>query len=495
MNQGVRQLVLQTASLIGGFMVWVIIASLMPFIEVDLNITTTQTAWVIALPVFLGSLFRLPAGYLTGRFGARILFSVSFFILIVPILLVQYSNSVLPLLAAGLFLGFGGAVFSVGTTSLPKYFPDTKHGMVNGIYAIGTIGTALTAFIAPVLASKIGWRDTVEIYLYLVLFLALLNFLLGDKYEKTEEEPLRDQFFKVYKNKRLWLLSFFYFITFGVFLTFTMYLPIFMVRNFSLLEIDAGLRTALFIFTSIVSRVVGGWLADKFNPWHILMISFLGLMLSGVLLSFTPSLPIFSFGCLVVAICSGLGSGAIFKLVPLHFYKQPGIVNGVVTAIGGLGATFPPIVVGAMYQYTHQYTFGFMVLSQFALAALIFVWWIISYEKLRVSEEIISLMNEGITLTDPHGIILKINPAFTRITGYTIDEVHGKTPSVLQSGEHDIEFYKRMWQDLKIKGHWEGLIWNKRKNGDIYQEYLIIRAIKDENGKTINYVGMFRETD
>ncbi|OCA90767.1 nitrate/nitrite transporter [Bacillus sp. FJAT-27225] len=493
MKQGTKQLLLQTASLIAGFMVWVIISSLMPFIVVDLHITSVQTAWAIAIPVFLGSIFRVPAGYLTGRLGARILFSVSFIILTIPILLIQNSESVVSLLAAGIFLGFGGAVFSVGTTSLPKYFPKSNHGFINGIYGIGTIGTALTAFFAPLLANQIGWRDTVEAYLYLAILFALVNFLFGDRQEKTEAEPLKGQFFEVYKNKKLWLLCFFYFITFGVFLAFTMYLPIFMVKNFSLLEIDAGFRTALFIFTSIVSRVAGGWLADKLNPLYILMVSFIGLSSAGMILSFTPSLPIFSFVCLMVAICSGLGNGAIFKLVPLYFYKHAGIVNGLVTAMGGLGGFFPPIILGAMYSLTGYYAIGFMALSELALAALLFVLWMFYHERQSIFDEIFALSQDGITVTDPQGIIQNINPAFTRITGYTLEEVRGKTPSVLQSGEHDNEFYRKMWENLLSHGHWEGYIWNRRKNGDIYQEYLTIHSIKDETGETKNYVAMFRE--
>ncbi|WP_317851484.1 PAS domain-containing protein [Neobacillus bataviensis] len=110
-----------------------------------------------------------------------------------------------------------------------------------------------------------------------------------------------------------------------------------------------------------------------------------------------------------------------------------------------------------------------------------------------MSSKIVNHAVDGICVTDINGIIQKVNPAFTKITGYTQKEVIGKTPSVLQSGEHDNEFYKNMWSELKTNGVWEGYIWNKRKNNEIYREWLSITAIKDDIGETKNYVGMFYE--
>lgn len=88
------------------------------------------------------------------------------------------------LIIGGLFVGIGGAVFSVGVTSLPKYFPKESHGFVNGIYGVGNAGTAITSVLAPVIATSVGWRTTVQCYLVLLALFALMNFLLGDRKEK-----------------------------------------------------------------------------------------------------------------------------------------------------------------------------------------------------------------------------------------------------------------------------------------------------------------------
>ncbi|PGL73440.1 nitrate/nitrite transporter [Bacillus sp. AFS055030] len=492
-SKGITQLVLQTFNLVIGFMVWVIISSLMPFIQNDISIGSNQLALVTAVPVILGSLLRVPIGYWTNRYGAKKLFFISLIILILPIYYISVANSVTDLIIGGLFIGIGGAIFSVGVTSLPKYYPKERHGFINGIYGAGNIGTAVTSFTAPVLASSIGWRNTVKLFIILLVLFAILTFFFGDKNEKKVTTSLSQQIKGVYRNYKLWLLCLFYFITFGAFVAFTVYLPSFLVNHFHLEKVDAGFRTAGFIVLATVLRPIGGWLGDKLNPFMILLFVFSGLTFSGFLLSFTLSLPIYTFGCLLVAFCAGLGNGTIFKLVPLYFSKQAGIVNGIVAAMGGIGGFFPPLVLTTLYNLTGHNAIGFMALSEFSLASLICVIWLFYQDKLSISERIIDGTVEGIMLTDLKGVIQKVNPAFSKVTGYSNGEIVGQTPAVLQSGKHDPSFYNKMWEDIRANGFWQGEIWNKRKNRDVYLELLTISAIKDDNDNVTNYVGMFNE--
>ena len=100
---------------------------------------------------------------------------------------------------------------------------------------------------------------------------------------------------------------------------------------------------------------------------------------------------------------------------------------------------------------------------------------------------------QGILVTDPNGLILRVNAAFTQITGYDAGEVCGQTPRILRSGHHDASFYREMWQSVKISGTWSGEVWNRRKNGAIYPEWLTITAVMNPQGEPTHYVGMFSD--
>jgi diguanylate cyclase (GGDEF)-like protein/PAS domain S-box-containing protein len=111
-------------------------------------------------------------------------------------------------------------------------------------------------------------------------------------------------------------------------------------------------------------------------------------------------------------------------------------------------------------------------------------------EDLRISSYAFDAY-EAMTVTDPNGTIIKVNKAFSNITGYTADEVIGKNPRVLKSYKHSDEFYKNMWLELHTNGRWSSEIYNKRKNGEIYMEKLSITAIKDKNDITTHYIAQF----
>jgi diguanylate cyclase (GGDEF)-like protein/PAS domain S-box-containing protein len=100
---------------------------------------------------------------------------------------------------------------------------------------------------------------------------------------------------------------------------------------------------------------------------------------------------------------------------------------------------------------------------------------------------------EGVMITDKDGRLLLVNPAFTEITGYSEEEIVGQTPNFLQSGRHELSFYQKMWAEVTNNGHWQGEIWNRRKNGQIYPEWLTISVVRDATGVVQNYVGVFSD--
>ncbi len=114
-------------------------------------------------------------------------------------------------------------------------------------------------------------------------------------------------------------------------------------------------------------------------------------------------------------------------------------------------------------------------------------------EQRQLAANVFTYAREGILITDPEGAILKVNDAFSRITGYPRDEVLGKNPRILQSDYHGKDFYSALWRDLIKEGHWHGEIWNRRKTGELFAEMLTISAVKDTRGKTEHYVALFTD--
>src|SRR5690554_286537 len=112
---------------------------------------------------------------------------------------------------------------------------------------------------------------------------------------------------------------------------------------------------------------------------------------------------------------------------------------------------------------------------------------------LRLMSEVFDHTHDGVTITDATGTIVSINRTFTQVTGYSEKEVLGENPRILNSGYHDQDFYKEYWQALINKGIWQGEIWNRRKDGEVYLEWLTCKAVKDNKGKLTHFVAIFSD--
>lgn len=111
-----------------------------------------------------------------------------------------------------------------------------------------------------------------------------------------------------------------------------------------------------------------------------------------------------------------------------------------------------------------------------------------SDDYIRLVSQVFLHADESIFITDPQGLLIETNPAFTRTTGYERDEVLGKNPAFLQSGRHDQAFFSHLWTAVLEQGHWSGEIWNRRKNGEIYPDKLTISVVRNDDGTTLSFV-------
>ncbi|MGE5545519.1 MAG: diguanylate cyclase domain-containing protein [Solirubrobacterales bacterium] len=114
-------------------------------------------------------------------------------------------------------------------------------------------------------------------------------------------------------------------------------------------------------------------------------------------------------------------------------------------------------------------------------------------EQLKLAGKVVETANEAVVITNSRNEIQFVNPAFTNITEYSPEEVLGKNPAMLQSGRHDADFYREMWRDLREQGRWRGEIWNRRKSGEFFAEWLSIVAIRDASGAVTHHIAVFSD--
>lgn len=362
-----RNLFLATVAFAVAFSVWGLIAGLTPLLKSDLDLSAAEASLMLAVPVLLGALGRLPIGLLTDRLGGRVVFSALLIFAALPPTVLAINHSYGSLLLWGFWLGMAGSSFAAGVAFVSPWFPAASQGMALGIYGAGNIGQSIAVFVGPVLARRFGISTTLLLFAMAALAWGLV-FAVAARDSKNRPPPrtLQDNLSVLQAEPLTWMLSLFYFLTFGGFVALGIYLPLFLKEEFSLTAEDAGARAAGFIVLATVCRPLGGVISDRIGGQRMLGYVFVGIALLAWL-HIAPSIYLLTIGALGCAALFGLGNGAVFKLVPQYFPTQTGTVTGMVGAAGGLGGFFPPIVLGMLKDLTGGYALGFVLLSLFAL--------------------------------------------------------------------------------------------------------------------------------
>ncbi len=339
-----------------------------PFFRDLFRLSASQTSLLIALPVILGALARIPIGLLADKFGGKpVFFGLMVVTSALLLLCTQIRNST-ELMVAAFFLGIAGASFTVGVQYVSSWVKSDRQGAALGIYGIGNIGQSFAVSCAPLLVGTVGWQNVFAAS-GLGLFLWSVLFLLFSKkpVESKTDHAVGGGFGK---EPKVWLLAFFYFLTFGGFVALSIYLPTLLRDEFSLDHTDAGIRTAIFVAVATFARPVGGWLSDKVGGAKVLSGTFFGISFFGLLMAWPSILP-FTVGALGAAALLGFGNGAIFKLAPEISPARVGAASGLIGAIGCLGGFFPPLLLGYCRQEMGQLWPAFILLSGLSLLCLI----------------------------------------------------------------------------------------------------------------------------
>lgn len=358
------------------FYAWSLLGPLGPTLQTQLHLSDFQIALVVAIPVALGSVLRIPLGIIADRFGGRIVFTALMAYSIVPlVLLALLHDSFAQVVVLGFLLGVTGASFAVGVPFVNRWYDKQRQGLALGVYGIGTGGTVLAALTAPKLAKSGSLATPFWVAAVLIAAMTVIFWLIAR--DAPAPPPTGRLSFTaplaVFKhNARAWALTLFYFLSFGGFVAMFLYLPKLLVGVHHLSKTDAGYRAAGFAFLAVIARPVGGWLADRIGAERVLRICFVGTiaLAAGLAAAYKDIVPL-TICCLAVAVALGLGTGAVFKLVAAWFPNDVGAVTGVVGAAGGLGGFFPPLVMAIVKSATGSYVLGFILLSAVAVACLI----------------------------------------------------------------------------------------------------------------------------
>jgi NNP family nitrate/nitrite transporter-like MFS transporter len=365
-----RALALSTLAFAIAFACWGMIAPLAKTFQAELGLSEGQVWTLIAVPVLLGSLGRLPLGMLTDRFGGRRIFGLLLIGTAIPAFLLSFAGSFAALVLGGLLLGAAGTSFAVGVGLVSKWFAAERQGFALGVYGAGNVGQSLALFGVPLLSGWIGWPNTFRAFGLLALTWGVGMLLFARDAETTAKPKSAAEMLRVLREQPLsWLLGLFYFVTFGGFVALSIGLPKLLQEVFQLTREDAGLRVAGFVLLATGARPLGGWLSDRIGGARLLTFVFTGAAALAWGLTFEQIVP-FTIGALGVAACIGLGNGAVFKLVPQYFPRDTGTVTGLVGALGGLGGFFPPLLLGLIKTQTGAYDLAFALLSGFCLACL-----------------------------------------------------------------------------------------------------------------------------
>jgi len=356
-------LTLATISFALSFAAWGLIGGLASVFAGLYGLSASQTALLVAVPVLLGALARLPMGMLTDRYGGRIVFTLLLLFSAVAAFLVPLTASYTSLLLTAFLIGMAGSSFAVGAAFVSRWTPPDRQGTAIGVYGLGTLGQSIAVFAGPVISARLGWEAVFRIAGAALLVWAVVYFALArNPLRAARPAGVAAMVAVLRRAPTAWLLGGFYFLTFGGFVAFSIYLPTLLRAQFGLAPADAGLRAAGFVVVATLVRPLGGWLADRIGGAQVLSWVFGGVALFSLLLTW-PSMVPFSIGALACAMLMGLGNGAVFKLVPEYFPRETGTVAGLVGALGGLGGFFPPLLLGVFRDRLGAIWPGFVLLS------------------------------------------------------------------------------------------------------------------------------------
>ncbi len=357
------------------FWAWALLSPLGPHFKTTLHLSSFTQALLVAIPVLVGALGRIPVGALTDRYGGRVMMPTVTFATIVPVLLIGYAgySSLAVLLVGGFFLGIAGTAFAVGVPFVNAWFPPHRRGLAIGLFGMGMGGTAISALTTVRLVESNSihtpfWIMAVVLAAYGIAAVVVLRDAPG---RVAPTESLGKRLGRTLRLPVTWQASALYAIAFGGYVAFSVYLPTYLKNAYLLTQSDAAAKMGGFVLVAVLMRPIGGYLADRFKAAWVLAAVFAVVAATAFAQAPAPGLtPGGTITFLTMAGALGAGAGAVFALVAQRAPRnEVGAVTGVVGAAGGLGGFIPPLVMGTIYGSLQSYALGLIALAIVAVAA------------------------------------------------------------------------------------------------------------------------------
>lgn len=375
-----KNVIMATLASTIGFWGWTMIGPLAKsYYKEAFHLTPGQLSALIAMPVIVGAVARIPVGALTDKFGGRIMFTcllvLTSIMVLITALIGQTGNYPL-LLVSAFFLGIGGSIFAVGIPFSASWYEPHRKGLATGIFGMGMIGTAVAAFCNPRMVKAFGYFETHLIIAAIALVYAVIVwFFLKDspKTRGKKAEPIMPKIKHAMKDIATWELCFIYAVIFGAFVAFSNYIPTYMSNVYNFDPVQAGTFAALFATCAVVARPFGGVAADKLGPRPVTLIMFAAVVVLSLLIAQQFASPAVYYALFIImAVFIGFGTGTVFGWVGRAAKPEDtGTVGGLVSAAGGLGGYFPPLVMGAVYGANGHYFWAQVALAITAGVALL----------------------------------------------------------------------------------------------------------------------------
>ncbi|MBY3201275.1 MULTISPECIES: MFS transporter [Rhizobium] len=381
------------------FAVWTIFAIIGIRIKQDLGLNEAEFGLLVGTPVLTGSLVRIVLGIWTGRYGGRLVYTLTMLAAALATFLLSYAQTYTQMLIAGLGVGLAGGSFAVGVAYVSPFFPAEKQGTALGIFGAGNVGAAVTKFAAPFVLIAWGWQAVAEIWAVgLALMAIVFWFTTTDDpaYRLRRERRVATKSFveefAPLQNVQVWRFSLYYFFAFGGFVALSLWLPRYLVGVYGFNLETAGMIAAAYSIPGSIFRAFGGVLSDKKGARSVMYTMFAVSAVATLILSLPaadasgtgPAFGITPFIFIVVIFVLGffmsLGKAAVYKHIPAYYPENVGAVGGVVGMMGGLGGFILPIAFGLLKDVTGLWSSCFLLL--FAIVVISLIWMHLSVKQL-----------------------------------------------------------------------------------------------------------------